>query len=45
MSDEEWAFFDRFIRAIRALKDRNPSIHSLVSNGLFRNIPASGPML
>lgn len=35
MSDEEWAFFERFIQAIRAPNGRKPSNHRLVLDGVF----------
>ncbi len=35
MSDEEWAFFERFILTIRAPNGRKPSNHRLVLDGVF----------
>jgi len=35
MSDEEWAFFERFILAVRAPNGRKPTNHRLVLNGVF----------
>ena len=35
MSDEEWAFFERFILAIRAPNGRKPTNHRLVLDGIF----------
>lgn len=35
MSDEEWAFFERFILSVRAPNGRNPTNHRLVLNGIF----------
>ena len=35
MSDEEWAFFERFIFAVRAPNGRKPTNHRLVLDGLF----------
>ncbi|GAB5431001.1 MAG: hypothetical protein EpisKO_03710 [Epibacterium sp.] len=35
MSDEEWAFFERFIRTVRAPNGRKPSNHRLVLDGIF----------
>ena len=35
MSDEEWAFFERFILAVRASNGRKPTNHRLVLDGIF----------
>lgn len=35
MSDEEWAFHERFILAVRAPNGRKPLIHRLVLDGIF----------
>lgn len=35
MSDEEWAFHERFILAIRATNGRKPTNHRLVLDGIF----------
>jgi len=35
MSDEEWAFHERFILAIRSPNGRKPTNHRLVLNGIF----------
>lgn len=35
MSDEEWAFFERFILAVRAPNGRKPINHRLVLDGVF----------
>ncbi len=35
MSDEEWAFFERFISAVRAPNRRKPINHRLVLDGIF----------
>ncbi len=35
MSDEEWAFHERFILAIRAPNGRKPTNHRLVLDGVF----------
>lgn len=35
MSDEEWAFHERFILAVRAPKGRKPLNHCLVLDGIF----------
>jgi transposase len=35
MSDEEWAFFERFIQAVRAPNGRKPSNHRRVLDGIF----------
>lgn len=35
MSDEEWAFFERFILTVRAPKGRRPTNHRLVLDGIF----------
>ena len=35
MSDEEWAFHERFILAIRAPNGRKPKNHRLVLDGIF----------
>jgi len=35
MSDEEWAFFERFIQAVRAPNGRKPTNHRLVLDGIF----------
>ena len=35
MSDEEWAFFERFIRTVRAPNGRKPTNHRLVLDGIF----------
>lgn len=34
MSDEEWAFFERFILAVRAPNGRKPANHRLVIDGI-----------
>ena len=34
-SDEEWAFFERFIRTVRAPNGRKPTNHRLVLDGIF----------
>ncbi|QAX30418.1 IS5 family transposase [Leisingera sp. NJS204] len=35
MSDEEWAFFERFILSVRAPNGRKPTNHRLVLDGVF----------
>lgn len=35
MSDDEWAFFERFILAVRAPNGRKPVNHRLVLDGIF----------
>src|SRR6056297_1590823 len=35
MSDEEWAFFERFILTVRAPNGRKPTNHRLVLDGIF----------
>ncbi len=35
MPDEEWAFFERFILAVRAPNGRKPTNHRLVLDGIF----------
>ena len=35
MSDEEWAFHERFILAVRAPNGRKPMNHRLVLDGIF----------
>ena len=35
MSDEEWAFHERFILAVRASNGRKPTNHRLVLDGIF----------
>ena len=35
MSDEEWAFFERFILAVRAPNGRKATNHRLVLDGIF----------
>lgn len=35
MSDEEWAFFERFILSVRAPNGRKPTNHRLVLDGIF----------
>ena len=35
MSDEEWAFFERFILSVRAPNGRQPTNHRLVLDGVF----------
>lgn len=35
MSNEEWAFFERFILAARAANGRKPADHRLVLDGIF----------
>ena len=35
MSDEEWAFFERFILAVRAPNGRKPANHRLVLDRIF----------
>ncbi len=35
MSDEEWAFFERFIVAVRAPNGRKPTDHRPVLDGIF----------
>lgn len=35
MSDEEWAFHERFILAVRAPKGRKPLNHRVVLDGIF----------
>jgi transposase len=35
MSDEEWAFFEQFISAVRAPNGRKPTNHRLVLDGIF----------
>ena len=35
MSDEEWAFFERFILAVLAPNGRKPTNHRLVLDGIF----------
>jgi hypothetical protein len=35
MSDEEWAFFKRFILIVRAPNGRKPNNHRLVLDGIF----------
>ena len=35
MSDEEWAFHERFISTVRAPNGRKPTNHRLVLDGIF----------
>ena len=35
MSDEEWAFHERFILAVRSTNRRKPANHRLVLDGVF----------
>ena len=35
MSDDEWAFFERFILAVRSPNGRKPTNHRLVLDGIF----------
>ena len=35
MSDEEWAFFERFFLTVRATNGRKPTNHRLVLDGGF----------
>ena len=35
MSDEEWAFHERFILAVRAPNGRKPANHRFVLDGIF----------
>ncbi|SNR44481.1 Transposase [Puniceibacterium sediminis] len=35
ISDEEWAFFERFMLAVRAPNGRKPTNHRLVLDGIF----------
>lgn len=35
MSDEEWVFFEHFIRAVRDANRRRPTNHRLVLDGIF----------
>jgi transposase len=35
MSDEEWAFFERFIQVVRAPNEHKPFNHRLVLGGIF----------
>ncbi len=35
MSDEEWAFFERFMLTVRAPNGRKPTNHRLVLDGIF----------
>ena len=35
VSDEEWAFFERFIHTVRAPNGRKPINHRLVLDGVF----------
>ena len=35
MSDDEWAFFERFILAVRAPNGRKPTNHRTVLDGVF----------
>ncbi|SDI67195.1 Putative transposase of IS4/5 family, partial [Aliiruegeria lutimaris] len=35
MSDEEWAFFERFILSVRAPNGRKPTNHRRVLDGVF----------
>ena len=35
MSDDEWAFFEGFIRAVRHPNGRKPADHRLVMDGIF----------
>ncbi len=39
MSDEEWAFHERFILAVRAPNGRKPTNHRLVLEGIFVDSP------
>lgn len=43
MSDEEWAFFERFILAVRAPNGHKPSNHRLVLDGIFWTAPTGAP--
>ena len=47
MSDEEWAFFERFILAVRAPNGRKPTSHRVVLDGIFLDrshwCPMAGP--
>ena len=35
ISDDEWAFFEGFIRGVRHPNGRNPGVHLIVLNGFF----------
>ncbi|VDS10076.1 hypothetical protein PARHAE_03287 [Paracoccus haematequi] len=41
MSDDEWAFFEGFIRSVRHSHRRKPADYRLVLDGLFR-VPGTG---
>ena len=43
MSDEEWAFFERFILSVRAPNGRKPINHSLVLDGIFWIVRTGAP--
>ena len=43
MLDEEWAFFGRFILAIRAPNGRKPTNHRLVLDGVFWSARTGSP--
>ena len=43
MSDEEWAFFERFILAVRAPNGRKASNHRVVLDGIFWIARTSAP--
>lgn len=43
MSDEEWAFFERFILAVRAPNGRKPINHRLVLDGVFWTARTGAP--
>lgn len=43
MSDEEWAFHEPFIRAVRAPNGRKPVNHRLVLDGIFRIARTGSP--
>ena len=44
MSDEEWAFHERFILAIRAPNGRKPLNHRLVLDGIFWIVRTGSPL-
>ncbi len=43
MSDDEWAFFEGFIRAVRYPNGRKPAGHQLVLDGIFRVARTGAP--
>ena len=43
MSDDEWIFFEGFIRAVRHSNGRKPADHRLVLDGIFGVARTSAP--